>query len=99
MCPKYPAAFYNQGVVHSEGGRPDAAIASYRRAVELQPTYAEAWCNLGVILRSQVSGACTPSLLCLCSPWPALAWPGRIYATNRFEEVYIVSQEDDHGLL
>ena len=57
VCPTYAAAFYNQGVVHSENGRLDAATASYQRAVELLPAYAEAWCNLGVILRSQARAA------------------------------------------
>lgn len=65
VCPTYAAAFYNQGVVHSEQGRLDAATASYRRAVELLPAYAEAWCNLGVILRSQ---ACTAvDAACVCA--------------------------------
>jgi tetratricopeptide (TPR) repeat protein len=65
VCPAYAAAYYNQGVVHSERGRLDAATASYRRAVELLPAYAEAWCNLGVILRSQVRSA---------GDWQGVVW-------------------------
>ena len=36
-----------------EAGNDDEALTMYRRAVELEPRYAEAWCNMGVIFKGQ----------------------------------------------
>ena len=38
--------WFNRGVVEAGMGRPEAAAGSYRRAVELAPTYREAYVNL-----------------------------------------------------
>ena len=99
VCPTYAAAFYNQGVVHSEGGRVEAATASYHRAVELFPQYAEAWCNLGVIYRSQVrhlilvrcrgvagfqdEGACHAVLFLFKTAWSQTLTPAEGYSSRK----------------
>ena len=36
-----------------EQGKPDEALACYRRALELKPDYAEAHSNLGIALKDQ----------------------------------------------
>jgi tetratricopeptide (TPR) repeat protein len=43
-------AHYNLGIALNEQGDADSAIAHYRRAVELRPSYAEAHYNLGRLL-------------------------------------------------
>ncbi len=43
-------AHYNLGIVLNEQGNTDGAIAHYRQAVELRPSYAEAHYNLGGLL-------------------------------------------------
>lgn len=55
--PGHAQAHYNLGVAAGEAGQPDKAAAHYRAAVAAAPACAEAWCNLGVILRSRVRGA------------------------------------------
>ncbi len=47
-----PVIRSNLGHALAELGRLDAAIAEYRRAVELKPDYAEPLCNWGVALSS-----------------------------------------------
>jgi len=42
--------FYNQGVVLEKQGQVDAAVKSYRQAVELLPDYSSALLNLGKLL-------------------------------------------------
>ena len=42
------AAYYNQGVIYSNKGQYDKAIADNTKAVELNPRYAEAYHNRGV---------------------------------------------------
>jgi protein O-mannosyl-transferase len=43
-------AHYNLGIALNDRGDPDGAIAHYRQAVELRPSYAEAHYNLGRLL-------------------------------------------------
>ncbi len=45
-----PDLCFNRGNVLFALGRADAAEASFRRAIALDPVYAEAWNNLGVVL-------------------------------------------------
>lgn len=54
-CPTYAPAHYNLGVAAAEIGAEDEALERYGKAVSLEPRYAEAWCNAGVIHRSKVS--------------------------------------------
>jgi len=48
--PLNPELNLNQGLLFSEEGRHEEALASYNRAIELKPDYAEAWSNRGVAL-------------------------------------------------
>ncbi len=48
-----PAAYLGMGNRQSEAGRLDHAMAQYRKALALDPAYAEAHNNLGVILHRQ----------------------------------------------
>ena len=43
---------YKCGNVHKDAGEPQAALESYNRAIELNPAYAYALCNRGVVLAS-----------------------------------------------
>jgi tetratricopeptide (TPR) repeat protein len=45
--------YYNLGVAYQAQGNMDAAVASYRNALSLQPDYAEAHSNLGAALQVQ----------------------------------------------
>ncbi|MBK7450302.1 MAG: tetratricopeptide repeat protein [Anaerolineales bacterium] len=42
---------YNQGVTYESAGNVNAAIAAYRQAIELDPTYCDAMDNLALLLR------------------------------------------------
>ncbi|MDE1181188.1 tetratricopeptide repeat protein [Paraburkholderia sp.] len=48
-----PACWSNRGLVAAALGQPDAAHAYYLRALRLQPAFADAHNNLGVLLQSQ----------------------------------------------
>jgi Flp pilus assembly protein TadD len=48
--PRSARWFYNQGVVLERQDRPELAMAAYRRAVELVPTYDAAMLNLAILL-------------------------------------------------
>lgn len=54
-----PAAMYNTGVAYQQLGQPAQAAPYYRRAIEAQPTLAEAHHNLGGLMLAQndLSGA------------------------------------------
>jgi tetratricopeptide (TPR) repeat protein len=54
-------AHYNLGIALSDQGDPEGAIAHYRQAIELRPSYAEAHYNLGRLLvqKGQVDEALT----------------------------------------
>ncbi len=54
-------AYLNLGVVQQRRGDLNAAIVAYRRAIELEPDYAEAWTNLLFALDMHPEG--TPELL------------------------------------
>jgi tetratricopeptide (TPR) repeat protein len=43
----YALAFYNLGVVLSEGGRHEDALGCYTSTTRLNPNHAEALCNIG----------------------------------------------------
>ena len=45
-----PIYFSNYGLLLSRLGKYEQAVVQYKKAVELQPAYAEAWFNLGAIL-------------------------------------------------
>src|SRR4029453_9211896 len=49
-------AHYNLGIALNDRGDPDGAIAHYRQAVELRPSYAEAHYNLGRLLPTKRQG-------------------------------------------
>ncbi|MGB8076877.1 MAG: tetratricopeptide repeat protein, partial [Gallionella sp.] len=48
--PDYAGAYYNIGNALLNDGRLDEAVASYRRALQIQPDYAEVHCSMGVVL-------------------------------------------------
>jgi predicted O-linked N-acetylglucosamine transferase (SPINDLY family) len=49
----FPHFHNNLGVAYDACGRLEEAIASYHRALQLQPDYAEAQNNLGIVLKKQ----------------------------------------------
>lgn len=49
--PLDPSFHNNLGIIFRETGRLEESIASYRKAIELRPKYAEAYCNLGITQR------------------------------------------------
>jgi serine/threonine-protein kinase len=51
--PRNAAVHYHYGVALMAHREAEEAIASYRRALELDPNYAEALCNLGLLLMQQ----------------------------------------------
>ena len=48
--PSHAEAWYKQGNVLKGMNRPNEALTSYQRAIELKPRYAAAHCNSGVVL-------------------------------------------------
>src|SRR5437016_3139904 len=52
-APDSPKLWNERGVVLHQAGKRDDALASYRRAVEIDPRYALAWNNLGVLQAHQ----------------------------------------------
>lgn len=81
MAP-HSRAWLNLGVIRQHRGLPNEAIAAYRTAIELEPTYAEAWTNL--IFALDLHPHATPSLLrqtrerfdhAVCAPLTALSQP------------------------
>src|SRR5580692_8345754 len=51
-APDDALAHYRRGNTHKDAGEPQAALKSYNRAIELNPAYAHALCNRGVVLAS-----------------------------------------------
>jgi tetratricopeptide (TPR) repeat protein len=51
-APDDAVAHYKRGNAHKDAGEPQAALKSYNRAIELNPAYAHALCNRGVVLAS-----------------------------------------------
>src|SRR5262249_61466754 len=49
--PKYAQAHFNLGNALKARGDRDGAVASYRRALEVDPEFAVAHCNLGLLLK------------------------------------------------
>jgi tetratricopeptide (TPR) repeat protein len=50
----YPEALSNLGYVQARYlGRPGEAERNLRRAIEIDPAFADAWCNLGLLLQDQ----------------------------------------------
>ena len=50
MQPDYAEAFNNRGNALKRLKRPEAALASYNKAIAIKPDYAEAFCNRGIAL-------------------------------------------------
>lgn len=48
-----PDVRFNMGIAYKAKGKPDKAIAEYRKAIELAPEYSEAHNNLGNILKDK----------------------------------------------
>jgi tetratricopeptide (TPR) repeat protein len=49
-APRSAFAWFEQGcMLDAQNGRASEAVAAYRRAVELAPDFADAWCNLGTV--------------------------------------------------
>jgi tetratricopeptide (TPR) repeat protein len=57
--PDSPKVWNERGVVLHQAGRPDEALASYQKAVDIDPKYALAWNNRGVLQahRADTEGA------------------------------------------
>ena len=53
LKPDYAEAHNNLGIALNDQGKPDEAVACYRRALELKPDYAEAHNNLGIACKEQ----------------------------------------------
>jgi serine/threonine-protein kinase len=51
--PRRPEAHNDLGFALVQAGRRDEALAEFRRAVQLRPDYADALCNLGVLLAQE----------------------------------------------
>ena len=41
------------GIALQEQGKLDKAINSYKKAFSIKPNYAEAYCNMGIVLQKQ----------------------------------------------
>ncbi len=48
-----PIDAYNRAVLFDESGRKDESEKAYRSAVQADPSFAQAWANLGVLLREE----------------------------------------------
>jgi Flp pilus assembly protein TadD len=48
-APGRPDAWALQGALHKRAGRVDLAAQAYRRAIDVDPTYPDAWRNLARI--------------------------------------------------
>ena len=53
LKPDYMLAHYNLGNALKELGQLDAAVSSYRKAIEIKPDFADAHNNLGTVLKDQ----------------------------------------------
>ena len=53
VSPDAAVGHYNLGKVWDEAHRTDDAVASYNKAIELDPARADAWINLGIDLHAQ----------------------------------------------
>lgn len=62
-CPSYAPAHYNLGVAAAEAGDAKVALQRYTKAVQLEPRYVEAWCNMGIIHKNEVSLAVKHNLI------------------------------------
>ncbi|WP_320053110.1 tetratricopeptide repeat protein [uncultured Acetobacteroides sp.] len=49
LDPKNPSLFFVKASFYEKINEPENAIASYNKAIELNPKYFEGWCNLGVV--------------------------------------------------
>lgn len=67
-----PEVMNNLGLSQQAAADLKGAEASYRRAIELRPTYAEAWFNLGMVLKSLAPAQADAALNKAISLNPAL---------------------------
>ena len=45
--PQNPALYYARGILYDNEGKADEAIASFKKAIEIKPDYAQGWLQLG----------------------------------------------------
>jgi tetratricopeptide (TPR) repeat protein len=92
--PEDAVTHYKRGNVHKDAGEPQAALKSYNRAIELNPAYAHAFCNRGVVLASlrRLDEA-------LASYDQALALDPRDSITHYNRGVLLQEQKDWNGAL
>lgn len=92
--PDDAVAHYRRGNTHKDAGEPQAALKSYNRAIELNPAYAHALCNRGVVLASlrRLDEA-------LASYDQALALDPRDSITHYNRGVLLQEQKDWNGAL
>jgi tetratricopeptide (TPR) repeat protein len=92
--PDDAVAHYKRGNAHKDAGEPQAALKSYNRALELNPGYAHALCNRGVVLASlrRLDEA-------LASYDRALALDPRDSITHHNRGVLLHEQKDWNGAL
>jgi tetratricopeptide (TPR) repeat protein len=85
---------YKRGNAHKDAGEPQAALQSYNRAIDLNPGYAHALCNRGVVLASlrRLDEA-------LASYDRALALDPRDAITHHNRGVLLQEQRDWNGAL
>ena len=85
---------YLQGILLQDRGDVEGAVAAYRRAVEVEPTHAFAWVNLGRLLDDRLAWdealACYDRAIALpAGEQDAVAWSNRgntLLSLDRFEE-------------
>jgi tetratricopeptide (TPR) repeat protein len=54
--PKEPTLYFNLGVISSEQNKDDEAIKNYKKAIELDPNYFDAYINMANVYRKAESG-------------------------------------------
>ena len=53
LHPKYVKAYNNRGIVYSNQGKYDLAIADYNQAIQLNPKYANAYYSRGLTYQAK----------------------------------------------
>lgn len=52
IAPADPISHFNLALAQSQNGQTELALMSYRQALNINPTYMEAWNNMGILLKS-----------------------------------------------